>query len=77
MRWVGHVARMREMGKTFNILVGKHKGKRLLGRPRRRWEDIRIDFREIGWENVDCMHLTQDRYKWPALVNAIMNLTVL
>jgi transposase len=51
MRWAEHVARMREMRNAYRILVGKPEGDRLLGRPRRIWEDnIRIDVREIGWE---------------------------
>jgi hypothetical protein len=42
-----------------------------------RWEDnIRMDIREIGWEAVDWIHLTQDRDKWRALVNTIMNVGV-
>jgi hypothetical protein len=46
------------MGNAYKILVGKPEGKRPLGRPRRRWEDnIRMDFSEIGWEGMDCMHL--------------------
>jgi hypothetical protein len=50
MRWAGHVARMGEERKVYNILVVKPEGKRPLGRPRRRWEDgIRMDLREIGW----------------------------
>jgi hypothetical protein len=44
------------------ILAGKPEGKRLLGRPRRRCEDnIRMDLRKTGWENVDWIHLTQYR----------------
>jgi hypothetical protein len=49
MRWVGHVARMGEERKVYNVLVGKPEGKRPLGTPRRRWEDgIRMDLMEIG-----------------------------
>jgi hypothetical protein len=49
MRWAGHVARMGEERKVYKVLVGKPKGKRPLGRPRRRWEDgVRMDLREIG-----------------------------
>jgi hypothetical protein len=48
MRWAGHVACMGEMKNAHKILVGKHKGKRPLGRPRHRWENnIRMGFREI------------------------------
>jgi hypothetical protein len=69
MRWVGHIARMREMGNGYNILVGKLEGKRPLGGPMRRWEDnIRMDLREIGWEVVDWVHLAQ------AVVNTVMKL---
>jgi hypothetical protein len=45
---------MEEERRVYKVLVGKHKGKRLLGRPRHRWEDgIRMDLREIGWEGMD------------------------
>jgi hypothetical protein len=45
--------------------------------PSRRWEDnIRIVFREVGWEGVDWMHLAQDRGWWVAVVNTVMNLWV-
>jgi len=58
-------------------MVGKSKGKRSLGRRKRRWEyNIRMNFREIVWEGVDWMHLAQDRDQWPALVNTVMNLRV-
>jgi hypothetical protein len=60
-----------------HILVGKPEGKRPLGRPRSRWEDnIRIDLREMGWEGVDWMNVTQDRDQWWILVNTVMNLRV-
>jgi hypothetical protein len=50
MRWAGHVACMGERRNVYRVLVGKHEGKRPLGRPRRRWEDgIRMDLSEIGW----------------------------
>jgi hypothetical protein len=65
------------MRNACNILVGKPKGKRPLGRPRHRWEDnIRMDLREIGWEGVDWMHLDQDSDQWQALVNIVRNLRV-
>jgi hypothetical protein len=58
MRWVEHVARIKEMRNANNILVGKFEGKRPLGRPRRKQEDnIRMDLREIGWKSVDWMHV--------------------
>jgi hypothetical protein len=52
---------MGELRNAYKILAGKPEGKRRLGRPRRRWEDIRTDLREIGWEGVDWLNLTQDR----------------
>jgi hypothetical protein len=64
----------------YKVLVGKPEEKRLLGRPRRRWEDgIKIDLREIGWGGggVEWIHLAQDRDRWRAVVNAVMNLRVL
>jgi hypothetical protein len=62
----------------FLVLMGKPEGKRPLGRPRRRWEDgIRIDLREIGWGSLDWIRLAQDRDRWRALVNTVMNLRVL
>jgi hypothetical protein len=78
MRWAGHVARMGEERKVYNVLVGKPEGKRPLGRPRRRWEDgIRTDLREIGLGGVDWIRLAQDRGPWRAVVSAVMNLRVL
>jgi hypothetical protein len=54
MRWAGHVARMGEERKVCKVLVGKSEGKRLLGRPRRRWENgVRMDLSEIGLGGVD------------------------
>jgi hypothetical protein len=49
---------MDDMRNAYKILVGKSEGKRPLGRPRRRWEDI---IRHMGWEGVDWIHLTEDR----------------
>jgi hypothetical protein len=77
MSWAGHVACMGEERKVYKILVKKPKGKRPLGRLRRRWEDgIRMSLREIGW-GVDWIRLAQDRDRWRAVVNAVMNLRVL
>jgi hypothetical protein len=62
MRWVGHVARMGEVRGAYNILVGRPEGRRPLERPRRRWEDnIKMDRGEIGFGDVDWIHLAQDR----------------
>jgi hypothetical protein len=68
---------MGAMRNAYNILVGKLEGKRPIGRPRRRWDDnIRMDLREIGWEGVHWMHVSQDREQWRAVVNTVMNLRV-
>jgi hypothetical protein len=76
-RWAGHVARMREKRDVYRLLVGKPEGKRPQGRPRRRWiYNIKIDLLEIGLNVVDSIGLAQDRYRWRALVNAVMNLRV-
>jgi hypothetical protein len=78
MRWAGHVARMGEDRNVYRVWTGKPEGKRPHGRPRRRWEDgIRMDLREIGWGSVDWIQLAQDRDRWRALVNTVMNLRVL
>jgi hypothetical protein len=62
---------MGEKRNAYKILVGKSEGKRLLGRPRRRWVDnIKMDLREIEWDDMDWINLTQDRDQWRALVNA-------
>jgi hypothetical protein len=58
-------------------MVGKPEGERPLGRPRRRWIDnIKMDLLEIGLSFVDRIGLAQDRYRWRALVNSVMNLRV-
>ena len=57
--------------------MGKPEGKRPLGRPRRRWEDnINIDLQEMGCESMEWIDMAQDRDRWRALVNAVMNLRV-
>jgi hypothetical protein len=78
MRWAGHMARMGEERKVYKVLMGKPEGKKPLGRSRCRWEDgIRMDLREIGWGSVEWIHLAQDRDRWRAVVNTVMNLRVL
>jgi hypothetical protein len=78
LRCAGHVTRMGETRNAYRILVGKPEGKRPLGRPRRRWEDnIKMDFREIGWDGNGLVRTgSQDRDQWRALVNTVMNLRV-
>jgi hypothetical protein len=68
---------MGEKRNVYRLLVGKPEGKRLLGRQRRRWIDnIKMDLLEIGLCVVDWIGLAQDRYRWRALVNSVMNLRV-
>jgi hypothetical protein len=77
MRWVGHVAQMGENMNAYRILVGKPEGRRTLGKPRRRWEDnIKMDLREIGWDDMDWIDLAEDREQLRALVNTVVNLRV-
>ena len=73
----GNVAHMGEKRGVYSDLVGKHEGKRPLGRPRRKWEDnIKMDLEEVVCGGMDWIELAQDRDRWRALVNAIMNLWV-
>ena len=77
MRWAGHVARMGERRGVYRFLVGKPEDKRPLGRPRFRWEDnINMDLQEVGCGVMDWVELAQDRDRWRALVNTVMNLRV-
>jgi hypothetical protein len=77
MRWAENVARMGEKINAYRLLVGKPEGRRPLGRPTCRWLDnIKMDLLEIVWDGVDWIGLTQDRDRWRALVNVVMNLRV-
>jgi hypothetical protein len=68
---------MGEVRGAHNILVGRLEGRRPLGRPRCRWEDnIKMDLWEIGFGDVDWIHWAQDRDRWQAFVNTVMNLRV-
>jgi len=70
MRWAGHAAPMEERRSAYRASVGNPDGKRTLGRPRRQWKDIKM-------EGMDRIYLAQDRDRWGALVNAVMNFRVL
>jgi hypothetical protein len=77
MRWAEHVARMGEKRNAYRLLAGKPEGRRPLGRQRRRWVDnIRMDLVEVGWGHVDWIDLAQDRDRWRALVNLVLELRV-
>jgi hypothetical protein len=68
---------MVETRNAYRILVGKPEGKRPLGRPRLSCVDnIKMDLREIGWDDMDWIELAQDRDHWRALVNTVLNLRI-
>jgi hypothetical protein len=68
---------MEEKRNAYRLFVGKPEGKRPLGRPRRRWVDnIRMDLGEVEWDDLDRFSLAQDRNRWRALVNSVLNLRV-
>jgi hypothetical protein len=68
---------MWEKRDAYRLLVGKPEGKGPVGRPRRRWVDnIRMDLVEVGWSDMDWIGLAQDRGRWRALVNWVLNLRV-
>ena len=67
---------MGERRRAYRILVGKPEGKGPLGRPRLRWEDnIKIDLHGVGWwgGGMNWIDLAQDRGRWRAVLNAVMN----
>ena len=77
MKWTGHVTRMGERRGAYRILLWKSKGKRSLGKPRRRLENnIKMDPQEVGLGCMELIGLSQARDKWQALVKAVMNFRV-
>jgi hypothetical protein len=77
MRWVGHAARMGDKRNAYRILVGKPEENRSLRKSRSRWVDnIKVDLRAIGWDDMDWIDMAQDRDQCRALVNTVLNLRV-
>jgi hypothetical protein len=73
----GECSRNGEKRNAYRLLVGKSEVKKPPGRPRRRWVDnIRMDLGEVGWGDVGWIGLAQDRNRWKALVNSVLNLRV-
>jgi hypothetical protein len=65
---------MGDIRNTYKILVRKPERIRPCGRFRSRWVDIKMDLKETGCEDVDWIHLAQDRVQWWVLVNVVMSL---
>jgi hypothetical protein len=76
IRWAEQVAGTRGRKVAYRVLVGRPRGNRPLGRHRHRWHDIKMDLQEVGWEGMDSIDLSQDRHRWRAFVNVVMNLRV-
>jgi len=73
--WAGHVVRMGERRDVCRVLAGKPEGKRPLGRPRCRWVvNVKMDLQEVGCKVMDWIEMAQDRDRWRAFVNGVMNL---
>jgi hypothetical protein len=74
MKLTGKLVRREEKRNITRILVREPKGKSSLGRPRRRWlHKIEMERREIGWSCIDWIYLVQDRDRWRAVVDMVMN----
>ncbi|KAJ4432150.1 hypothetical protein ANN_20766 [Periplaneta americana] len=75
LRWAGQVAHMGESRNAYRMLVGRPEGKRPLGRPRRRWEDnIKMNLREVGYDDREWINFAQDSDQWQAYVREAMHL---
>jgi hypothetical protein len=68
---------MAEKRDACRLMVGNTERKRPLGRPRFRWVDnIRMDLGEVGWGDAVWIRLAQDKNRWTALMNSVLNLWV-
>ena len=76
MGWAGHVARMWERRGVCKFSMVKREGKSPLWRPRPRWEDVKMDLREVECGGMDWIELAQDRDRWRALVSTVKKLLV-
>ena len=74
IRWAGHIACVRDRRDACRVLVGKHEGKRPLGKAG--IPNIKLDIQKVGWVGMDWIDLAQNRDMWQAVVNAVMNLQV-
>jgi len=71
------MVRIRKRRVVYKFLLGKPEGKRSLGRPMHRWEDnIMMDLQEVGGAGMDWIRLAQERDRWQAVVNVVINLWV-
>ena len=74
----GELACMGERRGIYTVLVVKPEGKKLLGRPRHRWEDnIKLDLQEVGCGGMDWIELAEERDRWLACMNLVMKVQVL
>jgi hypothetical protein len=76
IRWAGNVVRIGKRKVIYRVLVVKPEKKRQLGRPRIRWENIKMDLQEVGCANIEWIELVLDWNMWRTLVNVVMNLRV-